>query len=210
MPIDSHADLFALAKDVGEVGRFFKAIGGTEKKISDARLKLADQYDALVKIKNEAKRFIEELAKKIEDLGLIKSDDSTGVDKSKIDKADIDSYKSDADGLGEEIKYATALSEAIKTSGFQAQNVVEKFIALGDGYDRMGGALTRFIKADKNLFEKKDKLSDKKGAMEDAKANAGRDYDQAKADIDRRKEELAKELEKLNQNINAIVDAMKI
>jgi hypothetical protein len=210
MPIDSHADLFALAKDQAEVGKFFKQIGSAEKRISDARLKLSEQYDIIVKIKSEAKRFMEELAKKIEDLGLIKSDDSTGVDKSKIEKDDIKAYKDDAAGLEEDVKYCTALSEALKTSTFQAANVVEKFIALGVGYEKMGDAHTRFIKADKTLFEKKDKLSDKKGAMEDAKANAGREFDQAKSDIDRRKEELSKEMEKLNQAINAIVDAMKV
>jgi hypothetical protein len=210
MPIDSHADLFALAKDQMEVGKYFKAIGGVEKRISDARVKLAEQYDMLVKVKSEAKRFMEELAKKIEDLGLIKSDETTGVDKSKIDKSDIDMYKGDAAGLDEEIQYATALSEALKTSAFQAQNVVEKFQGIGIGFERMGDAFTKFIKADKTLFEKKDKLSDKKGSMEDAKADAGREFDQAKSDIDRRKEELSKELEKLSQSINAVVDAMKI
>lgn len=210
MPIDSHADLFALAKSEMEVGKYFKAIGNVEKRISDVRFKLSEQYDTLVKIKSEAKRFMEELAKKIEDLGLIKSDDSTGVDKSKIDKDDIKMFKDDAAGLEEDIKYCTALSEALKTSTFQAANVVEKFTALGAGFEKMGDAMTKFIKADKTLFEKKDKLSDKKGVMEDTKANAGRDFDQAKADIDRRKEELSKELDKLNQTINAIADAMKI
>ena len=210
MPIDSHADLFALAKDEVEVGKFYKAIGAAEKRISDARLRLAEQYDAIIKIKSEGKRFMEELAKKIEDLGLIKSDETTGVDKSKIEKSDIDMYKAEVKSFDEDITYYTALSEAIKTSTFQAQNVVEKFFALGVGFEKMGDAMSKFVKTDKTLFEKKDKLSDKKGAMEDAKANAGRDFDQAKADIDRRKEELTKELEKLNQNINAIVDAMKI
>src|SRR5271157_268436 len=210
MPIDSHADLFELAKSEALVGRYFKAIGGVEKKISDARLKLAEQYDAIVKVKTEAKRFMEELAKKIEDLGLIKSDDSTGVDKSKIDKDDIKMYKDDAAGLEEDITYCTALSEALKTSTFQAANVVEKFLALGAGFEKMGDTMTKFIKADKALFEKKDKLSDKKGVMEDGKANAGREFDQAKTDIDRRKEELSKELEKLNQNIDEIANAMKI
>nr|MDO8114260.1 hypothetical protein [Candidatus Sigynarchaeota archaeon] len=203
MPIDSHADLLALAKNEAEIGLYYKKIAGAEKRLAEAREIVAKEYDELVKIKSEGKRFLEELAKKIEDVSMIKGE-NTGVDKSKIDKADVDVYKKEAAAFGEDGAYYAAISDAIKASTFQANNVVEKIKAIGLGYDKMADAFKQFIKADESLFVSKDKLSDKKGKMEDTKAAAGRAFDQAKADIVRRKDEFNKEVEKFYKNINDI------
>ncbi|MEX2684646.1 MAG: hypothetical protein Q6373_023950 [Candidatus Sigynarchaeota archaeon] len=209
MPIDSHADLLAFAKAEGEVGKFYKQIANAEKRLADIRENMAKEYDALIRIKGEAKRFLEELAKKIEDIALVKGE-NMGVDKSKIDKSEVDLYKKEAANFDEDIKYYVALSEAIKTSTFQAKNVIEKLIAIGQGYELMGDWLHKFIKADQVLFEKKDKLSDKKGAMEENKNAAGRSFDQAKADIIRRRDEYNKELEKFNKQFNDLCEKMKV
>ncbi|MBN2150500.1 MAG: hypothetical protein JW839_03535 [Candidatus Lokiarchaeota archaeon] len=209
MPIDSHADLLTLAKAEGEIGRFYKQFSSIEKKLADLRERLAQEYDSLVKVKSEAKHFLEEQAKKIEDIALIKGE-NTGVDKSKVDKAEMDLYRKEAASFDEDVKYCIALSEAIKTSTFQAKNMIEKLAAIGQGYEIKGDALQKFIKADQSLFEKKDKLSDKKGAMEEAKAAAGRAFDQAKADITRRRDEYVKELEKFNKQFNDFCEKMKV
>jgi hypothetical protein len=208
MPIDSHADLLTFAKAEGEIGKYYKQISGAEKKLADIREKLAQEYDALIKTKSEAKHFMEEQAKKIEDIAMVKGE-NMGVDKSKIDKAEMDMYKKEAVSFGEDITYYIALSEAIKTSTFQAKNVIEKLAAIGQGYDTMGDALHKFIRADQTLFEKKDKLSDKKAVMEEAKAEAGRAFDQAKADITRRRDEYNKELDKFAKQFNDFCEKMK-
>ena len=209
MPIDSHADLLTFAKSEGEIGKYYKAIASAEKRLSDIRERLAQEYDALIKTKSEAKRFLEELAKKIEDIVMVKGDNS-GVDKSKVDKAEVDLYKKEAVSLDEDVKYYIVLSEAIKTSTFQAKNVVEKIAAIGQGYEMMGDALHKFIKADQVLFEKKDKLSDKKGAMEEGKGAAGRAFDQAKSDISRRRDEFNKENDKFSKLFNDLCEKMKV
>jgi hypothetical protein len=209
MPIDSHADLLIFAKAEGDIGKYYKAIASAEKRLSDIRERLAQEYDALIKTKSEAKRFLEELAKKIEDIVMVKGD-NTGVDKSKVDKAEVDLYKKEALSLDEDIKYYIVLSEAIKTSTFQAKNVVEKIAAIGQGYEMMGDSLHKFIKADQTLFEKKDKLSDKKGAMEEGKAAAGRAFDQAKSDISRRRDEFVKENDKFSKLFNDLCEKMKV
>ncbi len=118
-------------------------------------------------------------------------------------------YRKEAASFDEDVKYYVAVSEAIKTSTFQAKNVVEKLSAIGQGYDLMGEWLTKFIKADQNLFEKKDKLSDKKGAQEENKNAAGRSFDQAKADIIRRRDEYNKELDKFTKLFNDFCEKMK-
>ncbi len=208
MPIDSHADLLVLAKAENEIGRYYKQFSSAEKKLADLRERLAQEYDAFIKVKSEAKRFLEEQAKKIEDVAMVKGE-NTGVDKSKVDKADMDMYRKEAASFDEDIKYYVALSESIKTSTFQAKNVIEKLTAIGQGYEIKGDAFQKFIKADQVLFEKKDKLSDKKGAMEETKAAAGRAFDQAKADIIRRRDEYAKELDKFTKLFNDFCEKMK-
>jgi hypothetical protein len=208
MPIDSHADLLIFAKGEGDIGKYYKQFASAEKRLADIRENLAKEYDSLIKAKGEAKRFLEELAKKIEDISLVKGE-NTGVDKSKIDKAEMDLYRKEAASFDEDIKYYIALSEAIKTSTFQAKNVVEKLASIGSGYELMGEWLHKFIKADQTLFEKKDKLSDKKGAMEEAKNAAGRSFDQAKADITRRRDEYNKELDKFSKLFNDFCEKMK-
>jgi hypothetical protein len=209
MPIDSHADLLTLAKAEGEIGRYYKQFSAAEKKLADLRERLAQEYDALIKSKTEAKRFMEEQAKKIEDVALVKGENS-GVDKSKIDKVEMDLYKKEAASFDEDVKYYVALSEAIKTSTFQAKNVVEKLAAIGQGYEIMGEALGKFIKSDQVLFERKDKLSDKKGVMEETKAAAGRAFDQAKSDISRRRDEFVKENDKFSKLFNDLCEKMKV
>jgi hypothetical protein len=202
MPIDSHADLYTLAKAETQIGKYYVQFAAVEKRLAEIREKLALEYDQLIKIKSEAKRNMEEIAKKIEDLGMIKGDNSTGVDKSKIDKADIDMYKKEVISFDEDLKYYAALSESIKTSTFQAKNVVEKLAAIGSGFEIMGETLGKFIKADQVLFEKKDKLSDKKGMLEDNKSAMSRAFDQAKSDIARRRDEYNKELDKFGKQFN--------
>ncbi len=208
MPIDSHADLLLLAKGENEIGKFYKQFSSAEKKLADLRERLAQEYDAFIKVKSEAKRYLEEQAKKVEDVALVKGE-NTGVDKSKIDKMDMDTYRKEAASFDEDIKYYVALSEAIKTSTFQAKNMIEKLAAVGQGYEIKGDAFQKFIKADQSLFEKKDKLSDKKGSMEETKAASGRAFDQAKADIIRRRDEYNKELEKFTKLFNDFCEKMK-
>ncbi|NMC06820.1 MAG: hypothetical protein GYA24_16500 [Candidatus Lokiarchaeota archaeon] len=208
MPIDSHADLLKFAKAEGKIGDFYKQFASSERRLADIRENMAKEYDQLIRIKGEAKRFLEEQAKTIEDISLVKGENS-GVDKSKIDKAEMDFLRKEAASLDEDVKYYIALSEAIKTSTFQAKNVVEKLVAIGQGYEIMGEWLTKFVKADQTLFEKKDKLSDKKGQMEETKNAAGRSFDQAKADITRRRDEYNKELDKFTKLFNDFCEKMK-
>ncbi len=209
MPIDSHADLLVLAKAEGEIGKYYKQFSSAEKRLADLREKLANEYDSLIKVKSEAKHFMDEQAKKIEDVAMVKGENS-GVDKSKVDKAEIDLYKKEAASFDEDVKYYVALSEAIKTSTFQAKNVIEKLAAIGQGYEIMADAFVKFIKADQVLFEKKDKLSDKKGTMEETKAAAGRAFDQAKTDITRRRDEFVKENDKFSKLFNDVCEKMKV
>jgi len=203
MPIDSHIDFFELAKSEKAIGRQIRAIAAQEKRIQEVRDKLALQLDELVKVKNQAAEAMKELAKRVSELALTKSENS-GVDKSKLDPADTDLFNDEAAQLEEEAKTHTTLSDALKDLSYQVKNTVEKIDAYGVGFEILGKCRDEFTKADKVLFEKKDKLTDKRGGMEGAKTAADRNFEQAKKDIARRKEEYLKELEKLQEK-NAVV-----
>lgn len=209
MPIDSHADMYTLAKEIGEIGKLFKAISGQEKKISDARDRLASEYDQLARIKTEGARLLKEVAKKIEDLNLNKGSIS-GVDKSKVDPNDMKLYTKEAQDLDADVSYLSGVSDTIKTLSFQAKNVVEKVASYGEGFNALSQNLNKFIKADQILFDKKDKLTDKRSTMEDNKTEASRAYDQSKQDLSRRRDELLKEFSKFKDGLNAVTEKMKL
>lgn len=209
MPIDSHIDFFELAKSEKAVGRQFRVIAGQEKRIQEVRDKLAVQLDELAKIKAATVESMKELAKHISELSLTKSENS-GVDKSKLDPSDSDMYNAEVAALEEEIQMNTALSDALKDLSYQVKNTVEKLDAYGVGFEMLGKARDDFTKADKVLFEKKDKLTDKRGGMETAKTTADRNFEQAKKDIARRKEEYDKELEKMIEKNNVVAKKWKM
>ncbi|MHA1794258.1 MAG: hypothetical protein ACTSVI_16595 [Promethearchaeota archaeon] len=192
------------------IGKIFKKIAQHEKKLNNIRTALASEIDALIRTKNEGIRKFRELAKKVEDLTRSKGD-SSSVDKSQIDAGDIESHNKWAELFESDVKKLADFSDAIKTLSYQVETLVSKLIAFGEGFENVGKAREKLTRADKTLFEKKDKLMspEKIGVMENNKEEAIRAFEMAKTDIKRRKDEYLKEAKIFNEKLNDTAEKMK-
>ncbi|MHA1680055.1 MAG: hypothetical protein ACTSUE_03540 [Promethearchaeota archaeon] len=203
--------MFVLGNEEKAIGKLFKDIASHENKMDKTRLTLAKEIDEMFETKTKGVMMLEEISKKIEDLQRA-SGASSSVDKSKIDSGDIDKYKKWASLFKTDKEKLAKLSESIKTLSYQVKTMVEKLISLGEGFENVGKARNNLTRADKILFEKKDKLMkpEKIQNIEKNKEVAIREFDQAKNDITRRKDEYLKEATIFNEKLNDMAEKMKV
>ncbi|MBD3188241.1 hypothetical protein GF325_15505 [Candidatus Bathyarchaeota archaeon] len=202
--------MFKLGDEEKSIGKLFKKIASHENKMDSIRMKLASEIDDMITTKSEGMRKLKEVAKMIEDLQ--RTSGTSSVDKSKLDSKDIETYNKWAGLFEKDIKQLTDLSSSIKTLSYQVETTVNKLEAFGEGFENLGRARNQLTKADKTLFEKKDKLMkpEKIGKMETEKEDAIREFDQAKTDIIRRKDEYLKEAAIFNEKLNEVAEKMKV